>query len=290
MVFFQKNTNKHIDKYTWHRSALFMPATNKRALEKAKTLNADCFIFDLEDSILEEDRDEAHDNLIHLFSNYSFKDKQTIIRTSEVNAIGFASDFKTAKKCKPNAILLPKISSGAALKEVSQKTDINLWAMIETPSALMNLKEICTISEKLKCLVLGPNDLAKETGTANNRQIQAPWMMNIIATARAYNLTILDGVYNNFRNIEGFKSDCLQAVDQGFDGRTLIHPNQIETANSTFGPSENEIIKAKQIIAAFAEQKNKTKGAIQIEGEMIERLHLQQAEQLIKLAATLATN
>lgn len=285
MVFIPTN----IDNFKCRRSALFMPASNKRALEKAKTLNTDCIIFDLEDSILEENRSQAHKNLLELFSNHTFKNTETVIRTSQINATGFLTDLKTANECTPNAILLPKISTAKNLQDVAKQTKLNLWAMIETPKALMNLKEICTASDKLKCLVIGPNDLAKETGTANNRLTQTPWIMNIIAAARAYDLSILDGVYNKFKDLDGFKVDCNQAIDMGFDGRTLIHPNQIDIANNAFGPNDSDILKAIKIIDAFTEAKNQTKGAIQIDGEMIERLHLQQAEQLIKLAATLAT-
>ncbi|MBL1404543.1 MAG: CoA ester lyase [Hyphomicrobiales bacterium] len=285
MVFFPEN----ISKYTWHRSALFMPASNKRALEKSKKLNADCYIFDLEDSILDKHRDEAHQNLIDLFSNHDFKNIQTVIRTSKFNSSGFEADLKIANACNPDAILLPKVSSPNTLYEVVQKTNINLWAMIETPLALMNLNDICKSTDRLKCLVVGPNDLAKETGSANNRQIQMPWMMNIIAAARGFNLTVLDGVYNNFNDLDGFKADCFEATQMGFDGRTLIHPKQIDTANTAFGPSDQEISKAKAIVAAFSLDENKDKGAIQIDGEMIERLHLAQAEQLLKITSKLSS-
>lgn len=284
MVFFPEN----ISKYTWHRSTLFMPASNNRALEKSKILNADCFIFDLEDSILDKDREAAHKNLIELFENHTFDNAQTVIRTSDTNTSSFTADLKIAIKCNPNAILLPKVSSGHTLKDVAQQTDTNLWAMIETPMALMNLKDICNSTNKLKCLVVGPNDLAKETGATNNRLIQTPWMMSIIAAARAYNLTALDGVYNNFRDLDGFKSDCLEASQMGFDGRTLIHPNQIDIANNAFGPTDEDIMRANNIVTAFKKVENEDKGAIQIEGEMIERLHLAQAEQMLKITSILS--
>lgn len=286
MVFFPDN----IDKHTWLRSALFMPASNARALEKSKTLNADCYIFDLEDSILEKDRDTAHQNLIELFDNHNFKNVQTVIRTSQIDNSGFEADLNIAKKCNPNAILLPKVSTAGAVKQIAQKTDIDLWAMIETPLALINLKEICHASGNLKCLVVGPNDLAKETGSANNRQIQLPWMMNIIAAARGFNLTVLDGVYNNFNDIQGFRTDCIDGAQMGFDGRTLIHPKQIDAANTAFGPNNEEIKRAKQIVDIFAQAQNQDKGTIQIEGEMIERLHLAQAIQLLKFTANLPPN
>lgn len=265
-----------------------MPASNNRALEKSKILNADCFIFDLEDSILDKDREAAHKNLIELFENHTFDNAQTVIRTSDTNTSSFTADLKIAIKCNPNAILLPKVSSGHTLKDVAQQTDTNLWAMIETPMALMNLKDICNSTNKLKCLVVGPNDLAKETGATNNRLIQTPWMMSIIAAARAYNLTALDGVYNNFRDLDGFKSDCLEASQMGFDGRTLIHPNQIDIANNAFGPTDEDIMRANNIVTAFKKVENEDKGAIQIEGEMIERLHLAQAEQMLKITSILS--
>lgn len=287
MVYFPQK----YDNFRWFRSALFMPASNERALEKSKTLNADCYIFDLEDSILDKDREDAHQNLINLFANNNFENVTTVIRTSEYNSesdnTSFTADLIIANKCNPNAILLPKTYCADMLKEVAQKTDIDLWAMIETPLALMNLKDICQATDKLKCLIVGPNDLAKETGSSNTRQIQMPWMMNIIAAARAYNLTVLDGVYNNFKDSEGFKADCFEGAQMGFDGRTLIHPKQIDISNVAFGPSKEEIIQAKQIVDVFAQVQNHDKGTIQIDGEMIERLHLSQAEQLLKLSANL---
>lgn len=286
MVYFPQN----ISNYTWHRSALFMPASNARALEKSKTLNADCYIFDLEDSILEKDREAAHQNLIDLFKEHDFKNTQTIIRTSQINSSGFEADLKIANLCNPNALLLPKVSSPKTLEAVSNNTNLNLWAMIETPLGLINLNDICKTTDRLKCLVVGPNDIAKETGSANTRHIQMPWMMNIIAAGRAYDLTILDGVYNNFHDIEGFKSDCFEGAQMGFDGRTLIHPKQIDASNLAFGPSEEEITKAKTIVAAFLKDENIDKGAIQIDGEMIERLHLSQAEQLLKFTSNLSNH
>ncbi|MFK7901514.1 MAG: CoA ester lyase [Nitratireductor sp.] len=278
------SNHTNLSPISFKRSVLFMPATNERALEKSKTLNADCLIFDLEDSILEASRDSAHKNLKHLFKEHRFENAQTIIRTSALNSAGFEADLELANECSPNAILPPKVSTPQDISLVANQTKLKIWAMIETPLAIMNLKEICQATNTLECLVVGPNDLAKETKSLNTRSIQYPWMMSIIAAARAYNLSVLDGVFNNFKDQEAFATDCQQAKEMGFDGKTLIHPNQIDLANQHFGPSEQEVEKAKLIISTFAKEENQNKGAIQIEGEMIERLHLEEAELLISIS------
>ena len=273
-----------LSSFRFRRSALFMPASNARALQKAVGLAADCLIVDLEDAIAGEGKKDAHENLLNFVKGKDFQGRQSIIR------IGDASDLGITLECKPDAILLPKVSTPQNILDIAQMldaagSDIPLWAMIETPLALMNLREIANASPRLKCLVVGPNDLAKETGIRpeKGRPNLRPWLMMIIAAARANGLGVLDGVYNNFKDAEGFAEECTEAAAMGFDGKTLIHPSQIEPANRAFGPSEKDLEKARRIIAAFALPENLSKGVIQMDGEMVERLHLHEAQALIGL-------
>ncbi len=274
--------------FRFRRSALFMPATNIRALQKAPSLDCDCLIFDLEDAIAGEDRAAAHSNLLTHVKGRDFGRRERIIR------IGNIDDLEIALQLRPDAVLVPKISFPNDLTGIAQILDqagsaIPLWAMIETPAALMNLREIAGASRRLATLVVGPNDLAKDTGIKpeKGRPNLHPFLMMIIAAARANGLAVLDGVYNNFRDSEGFAEECRDAAAMGFDGKTLIHPSQIDPANSAFGASEAELDTARAIINAFALPQNALKGVIQLDGEMVERLHLQQAEALIALSEKL---
>jgi citrate lyase subunit beta/citryl-CoA lyase len=290
MVYFPS----HIHGFRFRRSVLFMPATNERALTKAKSLAADCLIFDLEDAIAGGDRSLAHANLLKYVKDNDFDGREIIVRTSVVGTSGFKSDLEIALQCQPDAVLLPKTCDAIALQQVarmltdagSAHDEIRLWAMIETPLALMNLKDIATSTDRLSCLVVGPNDLARASGIIlqPGRTALQPWLMQIVAAARAYDLNVLDGVYNKFRDEEGFTQECAQSAAMGFDGKTLIHPSQIEAANRAYGPNESEIDRAKTIIDTFEKPENQTRGVIQIDGEMIERLHYDLARQLLKLS------
>ena len=283
MVFFHKNWRQR-------RSVLYMPSTNRRVLEKAPHLDCDGVVFDLEDSIADEARADAHQNLRELVKDTDFGDKERVIRLPQLGSASFAEDLTVSLSCKPDALLLPKVGSASDIETFQQMleevpADLQIWAMIETPQALMNLKEIaaCGDSTRLNCLVIGPNDLAKETGAKMEpgREVMLPWLMQILAAARAYNLSILDGVYNNFRDLEGLDAECQQGASMGYDGKTLIHPAQIEAANLRFGPSETDIKQAETIIAAFDDPANAGHAVLQIEGEMFEFLHLGMARQLI---------
>lgn len=283
MVFFHKNWRQR-------RSVLYMPSTNKRVLEKAPHLDCDGVVFDLEDSIADEARADAHRNLSELVKDVDFGGKERIIRLPQLGSASFADDLAVSLSCKVDALLLPKVGNASDITEFQRMLDdapaeLQIWAMIETPQALMNLKEIaaCGESTRLNCLVIGPNDLAKETGAKMEpgREVMLPWLMQILAAARAYNLCVLDGVYNNFRNLEGLDAECQQGASMGYDGKTLIHPAQIEAANLRFGPSETDISQAKAIIAAFDDPANAGVAVLQIDGEMFEFLHLGMARQLI---------
>ena len=282
--------------FRFRRSVLFMPASNERALGKAAAISCDSVIFDLEDAVSENERPDALANLRKFVKDADFGGKETIIRTGETRSRNFSADLKIAVECGVSAILLPKVETAEMVANVqkslvSKGSDARLWAMIETPLALMNLREITTAGSaeeagRLQCLVVGPNDLAKSTGVnlSNGRAAMHPWMMQIVAAARACRMSVLDGVFNNFRDREGLSRECAEGALMGFDGKTLIHPSQIEAANHAFGPSDTELERARQIVDAFARKENAGKGAIQLDGEMIERLHLDMAKRLLDVA------
>lgn len=273
------------------RSVLFMPASNRSALGKASGFDCDSVIFDLEDSVSREEQENARLNLLELVKGADFGRLETIIRVCASETCEYSTDVLSAVECRPDAILLPKVETGAMISDLRQMLDycgagsIQIWAMIETPRGLVNLKEIASCKSGLEVLVVGPNDLARETGVAMvpGRRAMVPWMMDIIVHARANGLGVLDGVFNNFRDCEGFKIECRQGALMGFDGKTLIHPAQIDIANLVFSPTEDAIARALRIVSLFAEPENAGKSALQMDGEMVEVLHLNWAKQLLEL-------
>ncbi len=273
------------------RSVLYMPGSNRRALTKAPSLDCDGVIFDLEDSVSRQDQDQARENLIELVRGRDFGGKETIIRVSALSSSDYLEDVATAIKCSPDAILLSMVESRQMLEDLSDRLqssgagDIGIWAMIESPLALVNLKEITSFGGNLECLAVGPNDLARETGVAmkKGREAMLPWLMDIVAHGRAYGLGLLDGVFNAFRDEEGFSEECRQGALMGFDGKTLIHPAQIEAANEAFSPDEADIAHARAVVDLFARQENQDNNALQLDGEMVERLHLGNAQKLLEL-------
>ncbi|WP_136658000.1 CoA ester lyase [Nitratireductor sp. XY-223] len=280
------------------RSVLYVPANNKRALEKAADLACDSVIFDLEDAVGPDDKEPARQALRDWFAQARSTDKEYVIRVNALSGAWGRDDIGAACACEPAAILLPKVygagdivAAQALLKERNASPDLRLWAMMETPRAIADALAIADTGlgpeARLDCLVAGTNDLAKETGVAvpDGRRFMTSWLMQIVLAARAAGLDALDGVYNNFRDTEGFRAECDEARQMGFDGKTLIHPSQIDPANTAFGVSPRLVEDAKQIADAFARPENKGKGVISLNGRMVERLHLEQAQRLLKKAA-----
>lgn len=278
-----------LDNWRPRRSVLFMPASNRRAIAKASVLKCDAVIFDLEDSVSPIAQNEARENLLNLVKGKDFGHREIIIRVSSPESREYSHDITTAIECAPHAILIPKVESVApinnlaAMLSYSGATDVDIWAMIETPRAIINLEAITTKAEKLTCLVVGPNDLARDSGIlpTPDRAALVPWLMTIIAHGRANQLTLLDGVLNNFNDAERLRLECEQGATLGFDGKTLIHPAQIEAANRAFSPSEEQISRAKAIIDLFSNPENKGAGALNLNGEMVEILHFENAKNLL---------
>ncbi len=281
------------------RSVLYVPANNERALEKSLSLSSDVVIYDLEDAILPIQKAAARETL-RAFLNDNFpngiqrSEKEILIRINALSSAWGSEDLIAARAIMPSAILLPKVSEADdiievndALVEMDTSPDLRLWAMIETPRGILNVASIArfarTPGTRLDCFVAGTNDLVKETGVKpqEGRPYLSNWLSQIVLSARAYGLDVIDGVYNDFKDTSGFERESIDGRSMGFDGKSLIHPSQIEFANKAFGIEENALSEAQDIIDAFAEAKNEDAGVIQLNGKMIERLHLEMAEKLV---------
>jgi citrate lyase subunit beta / citryl-CoA lyase len=278
------------------RSVLYMPGSNARAIEKARTLPADCIVLDLEDSVAPDAKPEARAQACAAVKAGGFGPREVIVRINGLDTAWWRDDMAAAVAVEPDAILVPKMSSPAQLETIAERlTDLHadpriaVWAMMETPLAMLNVGAIASAKggrTRLAAFVMGTNDLAKDTRAriAPGREVLRPWLMACVAAARAYGIDILDGVYNNLADTEGFARECAEARDMGFDGKTLIHPNQIAAANAAFAPSAEEVAQARAIIAAFDLPENKDKGVIALEGRMVERLHAEMARRTVAIA------
>jgi citrate lyase subunit beta / citryl-CoA lyase len=283
------------------RSVLYMPGSNARALEKAKTLAVDAVILDLEDSVAPDAKETARKQVTDAVKAGGFGRREVFIRVNGVDTPWHADDLTAAAKAAPDAILVPKVSAAITLELVGQRlmdthTDLKtrVWAMIETPLAIFNILSIAAEAKdsesRLAGFVMGTNDLAKDTRArlVPGRAPMLPWLTTCIAAARIYGIDILDGVYNDIGNSDGFVMECAQGVELGFDGKTLIHPNQIEPCNTAFSPSADEVAWARKMIAAFDQPENKDKGVVSIDGRMVERLHADMAVRTVAIAEAIA--
>ena len=259
------------------RSVLYMPGSNARAIEKARSLPADGVILDLEDAVAPEAKEQARAQVAAAVKAGGFGAREVFIRVNGIDTPWHADDFSAAAHAGPDAILVPKISAVEQLERVGQrlldmKADlkIRIWAMIETPAAIFNIMTLAAEAHdsetRLAGFVMGTNDLAKETRArlVPGREPMLPWLATCVLAARAHGVAILDGVYNDLGDVEGFGRECRQGRDMGFDGKTLIHPNQIEPCNAAFSPSADEVAQARVIIAAFDRPENRDKGVVQI--------------------------
>ncbi|NJO23277.1 MAG: CoA ester lyase [Sphingomonadales bacterium] len=281
------------------RSVLYMPGSNARALEKAKTIAADALILDLEDAVAPDAKAAARDQVCAAVKGGGYGRRELIIRINALDTPWGKVDLDAAVAAAPDAILLPKPSSGAdvmraseALARAPDKT--RLWVMVETPLAILNVQDIAATarqsSTRLACFVMGTNDLVKEAHAdlSASRRPALYWLSATITAARAYGLDVLDGVYNNFRDTEGFRRECVHGRALGFDGKTLIHPDQVAISNEVFAPSEAEVAFARKIIAAFDQPEHKGKGVITVEGRMVELLHAEMAQRTVAIAEAIA--
>jgi citrate lyase subunit beta / citryl-CoA lyase len=282
------------------RSVLYMPGSNARALDKARSIDADALILDLEDAVAPEAKDMARAQVVEAVTTGGYGRRELVIRTNAPDSPWFMADLGAAVLAKPDAILIPKVSGPETLVTIGQRLDalgaapaIRIWAMIETPLAILHAEAIARAARdpmaRLACFVMGTNDLAKESRArfVPGRAPMLPWLATALMAARAHGLDIIDGVYNTLSDEAGFAAECNQGRDLGFDGKTLIHPSQVAVANATFGPSEAEVVAAREVVAVFDLAENRDKGAIQLGGRMVERLHADMAARVLALDAAI---
>jgi citrate lyase subunit beta / citryl-CoA lyase len=283
------------------RSPLFMPGSNSRALEKARNLPADVIILDLEDSVAPDAKGLARDQVAQAIAAKGFGKREVWVRTNSLDTAWWADDAAMAGQAKPDGILVPKVSSvedlkaiGDRLADVHADPSIQVWAMIETARAVLDADKLAAASKdsetRLAGFVFGPNDISRETRIRMQpgRAAMIPMITHCILATRAHGLEILDGPYSDIANIDGFAAECAQGRDLGFDGKTLIHPSHIEACNAIFTPPPEEVAEARKIIAAFERPENASRGAIQLDGRMVERLHADMARRTIAIADAIA--
>jgi citrate lyase subunit beta / citryl-CoA lyase len=280
------------------RSVLYVPASNEKALGKLPSLAMDAAIVDLEDAVHPDAKASARETMVRTLSSQQNRKALLSVRINPLDGSDGLADLKATLKVRPDAIVLPKVETPAAILALSDALSdldadpaIRIWAMIETPRAIFNLAQIAELGHhhtaRLNCFVTGTNDLMMETGVRDSAQIH-PWLMQIVLAAKAGGLAVLDGVRNDFTDAPGFEEACRLARNRGFDGKTLIHPSQIDPANRIFAPGEQDLAEARAIIAAFALPENAGKGVISLNGRMAERLHLAMAQKAIAMAKTIS--
>ena len=279
------------------RSALYMPGSNARALDKARTLPADALILDLEDAVAPDAKEIARRQVAEAVAARGFGHREIVVRINGLSTPWGRDDLKALAAAKPDAVLVPKVDSAeearalsAALDEAGAAPEVALWIMFETPRAVLNAATIGGAGGRLACIVAGTNDLVKEFGGLHTpaREGLLPYLALLLAAARANGLAALDGVYNDIQNAEGFAAACAQGRALGFDGKTLIHPSQVEPCNAAFAPSESEVADARKIIAAFDLPESRAKGAISLDGRMVERLHAEIAAKVVAMSDAIA--
>ena len=283
------------------RSVLYMPGSNARAIEKARSLPADGIILDLEDAVAPDAKEAARAQVAQAVRAGGFGHREVIIRVNGFDSAWFADDLDAAVAARPDAVLVPKISTPDQLEMVGQRLfdmhadlHIRVWAMIESPAAIFNIRALAAEAEdsesRLAGFVIGTNDLAKETRArlVPGRAPMLPWLSACVLAAHAYGIDVLDGVYNDIADTDGFLAECAQGRDMGFDGKTLIHPSQIAPCNAAFSPSDDEAAQARRIIDAFDRPENKGKGVVQIDGRMVERMHADIARRTVAIAEAIA--
>ncbi len=281
------------------RTALYLPASNARALMKARTLAADIVIIDLEDAVAPERKAEARAAAVAAVQAGGFGRREVIIRANGLDTCWAEDDLRAIAQSGADAVLVPKIGSAADIRQCDAllqdaPAGLALWAMIETCAAMLALGEIAgaAAQSRLAGFVLGTNDLAKEMRATltQDRLPFLPLLTQAVVAARSQQLAILDGVCNDFQDLERFEAECRHGLALGFDGKTVIHPRQVEPCNRVFSPAADEVAWAERIIAAFEAPENAGKGAIQVDGQMVELLHLENARRTRAMAQAIAAD
>jgi citrate lyase subunit beta/citryl-CoA lyase len=285
------------DEFRPRRSVLYLPSSNERALEKAKTLPVDALILDLEDAVAPDAKDAARENACAAVKSGEYGNRELTIRVNGIGSLWHDADLAAASEAGPDAIVVPKVSSAdevrrlvAAMAAAGAPERTRLWAMVETPVAILHAEEIARASERLTCFVIGTNDLYKELGAhyrGGRGAIQTSLQL-IALGARAGGVAVLDGVFNNVKDDEGFRAEAEQGRELGFDGKTLIHPGQVDVANEVYGPSAEEVADARAVIGAFEAATAEGKGVATLNGRLIENLHVDTAKKVLATADAIA--
>jgi citrate lyase subunit beta / citryl-CoA lyase len=279
------------------RSVLYMPGANERAVEKAKGLPADAIIFDLEDAVAPDAKAEARTRVCEAVESGAYGQRELTIRVNGLDTEWHADDIAATAAAGPAAVVVPKVGSvadvaaiEAGLEKAGAPDHTAIWAMVETPVAMLNALDIASSSERLTVLVMGTNDLAKELHAEHvpGRQPLLTGLGLCLLAARATGKVILDGVYNDIKDPEGFEAECIQGRQMGFDGKTLIHPSQLEPANQVWAPAPEAVADARALIATFEEGIAAGKGVVTHNGRMIENMHVDNARRLIALSEAIA--
>ncbi len=275
------------------RSVLYMPAANERALEKAKTIAADAIIFDLEDAVAPDAKETARMNAVAAASSSDYGGRELTIRCNGLDTPWGVGDLAAAAQSGASAVVIPKVGSVDYLDQVADRLDaagarpdMRIWAMIETPTGIFDVRAIAA-HQRVAVLVMGTNDLARELRSAIGAAGRHPLVAHLsvaLAGAREAGKVILDGVYNDVKDLDGFRTECVQGYEMGFDGKTLIHPGQVDICNDVWAPSEDDVANARGMIAAFDEGIAAGKGVVTYNGRMIENLHVASARRVLAVA------
>ncbi|MDE0110836.1 MAG: CoA ester lyase [Albidovulum sp.] len=277
------------------RSVLYVPGSNQRALEKAKSLRADGFILDLEDAVAPDKKREARDSVADALRYGGFENRTAMVRINGHESPWYDADLDRICGAEPEAILLPKVNSGSDVRRLEidlsrRECEAFIWAMMETPLGILNASGIASSSSRLAGFVLGTNDLAKDLGSRSlpDRSPLAASLGIALLAAKSQSLICIDGVYNAFRDSDGFARECEQGRDYGFDGKSLIHPAQIEAANLAFAPSTEELELARKQVAAHEQAERDGRGVAVLDGRIVENLHVESAKRIIAKAASIS--
>ncbi len=272
------------------RSVLYMPSSNERALEKAKSIACDALILDLEDSVAPDAKAAAREAAAAAAASGAYGRRTVTIRVNGVGTEWHDADLTATAQAGPHAIVVPKVDSVDqvrrlvdAMEAAGAPDHTQLWAMIETPAAILDVRDIAAASPRLQALVLGTNDLVKELYAEHvpGRAPILPSLHTVLLAGRAAGIAVIDGVYNDVKDTEGFLAECEQGRQMGFDGKTLIHPGQVEGANTSFAPSEQAVEDARGLIAAFEDGKGA--GVVTYNGRMVENLHVESARRTLAI-------
>ncbi|MEM8902565.1 MAG: CoA ester lyase [Actinomycetota bacterium] len=277
------------------RSVLYMPAANERALEKAKGIAADALIFDLEDAVAPDAKETARAQACAAAASGEYGHREVTIRANGLDTPWGADDLTAIATSGASAVVVPKVGSVEQVDEVRNRLavaeapdDLMIWPMIETPTAIFDAREIAA-HPRVAVLVMGTNDLAKELFATQvpGRHPLVPHLATALLAAREAGVAILDGVYNDVKDPDGFRSECVQGAEMGFDGKTLIHPSQVEPANDVWAPTADEVDHARRVIAAFDEAVADGRGVVTVDGRMIENLHVDEARRTLAVVAAI---